>query len=148
METIISFFKRRWWSFAPLLVCLCVWFLSYYTKTPKGSYQGWIGANGQNDIVNDPIILFLFFFTPSTFALFFVRKQVVQAWSLFALVYVFAGVMYVIKQNVHIGVFGSSTSFFPLFAGFFLSAITIFWAIIHTLIIRRREKKVNQAVVK
>lgn len=26
MEKIFSFFKRRWWSFIPLIVCVCVFF--------------------------------------------------------------------------------------------------------------------------
>ena len=141
MEKIFSFFKRRWWSFVPLCVCVCVWILSYLTKTTGGSYEAWIGMNGQNDIINDPIIFFLFFFTPSTLILLFVRKEIIKSWSLFAIIYVFVGILFIIKQNENIGAWGSSTSFFPGFFGLSLSLVTVLWAIIHTLILRHAEKK-------
>ncbi len=142
MEKILLFFKRRWWNFVPMLLCVCVWLLSYLTKTAGGSYEAWIGMNGQNDIINDPIILFLFFFAPSTLILLFVRKEIIKSWSLFTVLYVFVGILFISKQNENIGTWGSSTSFFPGFFGLSLSLITILWVIIHTLILRHREKKV------
>ena len=143
METIISFFKRRWWSFVPLLVCLCVlsiivliWHLQQY---PDG---------------NAPVYtlgLLVLFSLPATIPLLFVRRRLFNLWYPVALAYLVLGTIFLLGQNSTSGGLPISISEQFVYAvdlaiAFFV--VTFLWSIIHTIILRYNEKKANQAVVK
>jgi len=114
-------------------VCVCVWFLFW---------------NSHNDLLQiiGGIILFLL---PVDIIFLFVQKQVIKVLSLFILLYIFLASIFLSSQDTYRGLFGvSDRSMYALYIGLSLSLITVLWAIIHTLVLRHREKKANQAVVK
>ena len=89
--------------------------------------------------------------TPATIFLFFVRKQVIKAWSIFALLYMFFGVFFILKQDDYSGglpVGISDQSYYAISLAMGFTAVTLFWAIIHTLILRHKEKKAGQTMIK
>ena len=128
-------------------VRVCVWLLfyfigitSYYHGDPR------CGETTCFESVYRPLLVFLSFLFPSTIALLFVRRQVIKAWSIFTLLYVFAGVLFLANQEVEGWI--SPRGLYAIFFGVALSIITILWSIIHTLILRHNEKKVGQTMTK
>ena len=133
MENIISFFKRRWWNFVPLVVCLVVGFLVTQripVPIPK------------NDLIRI-LIGMIFFSIPGSIALLFVRKQTIQIWAIFALCYFIVAIVEIAsRDNSNSGWWGwSEQSVHLIDWGIAFSLITILWSIIHTLILRHKEKK-------
>jgi len=136
MEKIFSFFKRRWWSFAPMIVCVCVFFLFWK-----------LGAYEHRDNLLQTIGGLMLFFFPSTALILFVRKQIVKAWYPFALLYLVSGTIFLSSQDPY-GWLISARAVYAAYLGTGLFVITLLWAIIHTLILRRAEKKAIQTAVK
>ena len=89
------------------------------------------------------------FCIPGAFSLLFVRKQVLFWWS-FSLILFFVVASDTISQaNSYAGWWGASQrDYATLSLGIFFSIFTILWAIIHTLILRHKEKKVGQTMTK
>lgn len=130
METIISFFKRRWWSFAPLLLGVCVFLISWWLR---------FSPNFHEDSISVSIGGFALLLIPGTVALLFTRKEVIKAWSLFAVLYFIITLIFLSTQNAYGWI--SPRGMYGVWLSASLSAITIFWSIIHTLILRRQDKK-------
>lgn len=130
METIISFFKRRWWSFAPLLLCVCVFLISWWLR---------FSPNFHEDSISVSIGGFALLLIPGTVALLFTRKEVIKAWSLFAVLYFIITLVFLSTQNAYGWI--SPRGMYGVWLSASLSVITIFWSIIHTLILRRQDKK-------
>ncbi len=85
-----------------------------------------------------PLAVFSLSFIPGAFALVFVRKKFLNSWAMFALVYLFF--VFYILANQSIGGWNNRLLLAPML-GIALSIITILWAIIHSLIFHRSEKK-------
>ena len=135
METIISFFRRRWWSFVPLIIFSGIWFM----------FQSF--PHKQDSILTTFAVLSLLAI-PGSLSLLFVRKQTIKAWILLLAMFALFTVPFLQAQAPIGQMFGSSRGLWALFLGLAFSLITVLWAVIHTLILRYNEKKANQAVVK
>jgi hypothetical protein len=131
METIISFLKRRWWSFVPLMVCIGVW-LSIWMV---------FGVDYQEDNLLFDLADLTLLSIPGSFSLLFVRKSTVVKWSIFAVVYFLLSFFILNQSDPSSRMFGSERAWNSFSLGILFSIITIFWSIIHTLILRHRDKK-------
>ena len=138
MEKILSFFKRRWWSFVPLLVCVCIFFLFWKFN----EYD-----NGDNLLqIIGGFILFSF---PSTIPILFVRRQLFNLWSFVVIpLFVVSAVFLSTIDNSPTWFGPTSRGLDIIVFGFSFSVITLLWSIIHTLILRHREKKMKQTIAK
>ena len=85
---------------------------------------------------------------PGSLVLLFVRKKVVLVWTIFAIVYLFISLAFLYTCDTSSGMFGSQRGDWSFILGIALSVITAFWAITHTLILRHKEKKAGQTMIK
>ena len=132
METIISFFKRRWWSFIPLLMCVFLFFLSWE-----------FGENQSKDNLLQTIGGLAFFSFPGTLPLLFVRRRLFNMWSIFAVFYLVFGTIFLSTADSNSWLL-SERAGYTIYLGIGFFIVTFLWSIIHTLILRHLEKKVNQ----
>lgn len=145
MNKTIEYFKKKQWQIAPtafaLVMILCGFLFNLATegKTCTATIGSVIYNDiGCNKVIGHPIEAFFIASFVGLLVLLFTRNSVVRLWS------IFFGVYLVVAVVVLYGIAPTSSWFdrtsYSLGFGALLSVITILWAIIHSLIIRRSEK--------
>ena len=136
------FSKKNLWNISPLLVAGLFWVIgymfSYYEPLADLLCDRFNGSCRYS--VGFPLLVFSQWFLGVGIVLLFARTEILKRWGIFAILFVLLAV---------IGLANTSPTQFlydrvgmsNIFGALFL-AITIFWVVIHTSILRRKEKKV------
>ena len=85
----------------------------------------------------EPLAIFSLSFLPGAIATIFVRKKVLYSWAVFAVLYLVFVSFALMSESA--GGWNNRLFLAPILGAAF-SCITILWAIIHSLMIRRSEK--------
>ncbi len=147
MDKMIQWIKHKRWQLLPLFMWVClslsivIFNVLYEGKVCKTQVD-YVTYNdlGCETVVGDPIQTFLAMAFFSVLPLVFVRRVIIFSWLIFVAIYMY--ISYKILINTHpVGGWFNDRAFYAAELGLGLSAITILWAIIHSLIIRHYEKK-------
>ncbi len=113
------------------LLCIGVGILGDYFSPGDTSKSLWV-----------PLATFALFFFPGAISLFFVRKEVLKLWSFFALFYLIGACLILTNQDYWGGnLINNERQFYAGELSLILSILTIIWAITHSFMIRKGEKK-------
>ena len=150
MYKILSFFKRQWVQMVPVgLVLVGILVGTLFSMTALGEeecpiaidYTNYNGYNAGCDVaVGIPLLSFMLLFLLGSLSLSFVRRKIVGTWALFALPYIYISMIFLSKQSTGSMMGPDARMLYAGELGLALSVITIIWVIVHSWILRKKNR--------
>ena len=145
------FLRNNIWRILPLVVAGAVWTIGYiYTHQlafgicdSPYTDNGYLGCTDSTFYsVGEPAIAYSQWLIASAVIMLFARLETLKRWSIFAIVYLAATTVALAFTQVSAGGIGfpERLTVAHLFGIVFL-IITVLWVVIHTIILRRRERE-------
>ena len=139
----MTILKNNVWKILPLGVAICLWTIGYifrfYEPLATSICDSFYGEYCMSAI-GDPMMAYGQWLIASAAVMLFARPETLKRWSIFAGVYLVATTIALAFTNVSAGGFDfpERLTVAQIFGLLFL-AITIFWVVIHTILLRRKE---------
>jgi len=141
------FFRNNIWKIWPLGIAILVWAVGYILRWHAwdiGICDSWVGhcAEVAQGAIGDPMMAYSQWLVISGAIMFFARSEILKRWAVFSGVYLGASIVALAFTNVSAGGFDfpERLTAAQIFGLLFL-IITVLWVVIHTIILRRREKR-------
>jgi len=137
------FSRKNLWRVSPLLIAALFWvtgyIFSYYEPLADLLCDRYNGASCMY-AVGFPLLVFSQWFLGIGIVLLLARAEVLKRWSIFAILFVPLAVIGLANTSPTQFLY-DRLSMSDIFGALFFT-ITIFWIVIHTIILWRKEKKV------
>jgi len=147
----MTLLKNNVWKILPLGAAILLWTIGYifrfYQPLATNICDSFYGEYCMSAI-GDPMMGYGQWLIASAAVILFARVEILKRWSIFAGVYLIATTIALAFTNVSAGGFD-----FPerltvaQFFGILFLAITVLWVVIHTIILRRRERREKRTVL-
>lgn len=142
------FFRNNVWKILPLGIAILVWAIGYILRWHAwdiGVCDSWVGhcAEVAQGAIGDPMIAYGQWLIASAVIMLFARFETLKRWSIFAVVYLVVTTIALAFSPVSSGGIGfqERLTVAHLFGILFL-IITASWVVIHSIVLRRRERKI------
>ena len=143
------FLRNNIWRILPFGIAILIWAIGYILRWHAwdvGICESWAGhcAEVAQGAVGDPMLGYGQWLIASAVIMLFARLETLKRWSIFAIVYLAATTVVLAFTQVSAGGIGfpERLTVAHLFGIVFL-IITVLWVVIHTIILRRRERELR-----